>query len=343
MEDRDIPIQTPDGESIIIDFFRPEDASGIGGLFRDVYGEQYPIRLYYEPDALTRANASGECCSIVARSQTGRVVGVSHVVQSSPYKGIYESAAGLVLREFRSLGISNRLQWFLFHRWLPSRPRVVGIFGEPVCMHTHLQKNWHALGAVEFGLELALIPGSAFGTESVNYARVACTAAYRSVVPKAHPVYLPEVYAHALRFLYSELPEPRSFSLALAPLPQDRISDCRIRIFDFASVARVAFHETGADLADAIDNMEKDVRRQGVEVIQVWLKLGDPWAGAAVDVFRRNGYFLGGILPRWFDDDGLFMQKLYCSPCWDGIHLYTDRAKKILELIQEDCTRVEKS
>lgn len=343
MEDQYLPIRTPDGEIINIDFFRPEDAPGIAGLFRDVYGEHYPIRLYYEPDALIRANESGECCSIVARSGHGQLVGVTHVVQSSPYNCVYESAAGLVLKNFRSMGVSSRLQWFLFHRWSPSMPHVVGLFGEPVCIHTHTQKNWHELGAVEMGVELALMSGSAYGVENDRYTRVGTIAAYYTITPKDHRIYVPDVYSHAFQFLYSGLPEPRSFFFSSAPLPSDRITECRIRIFDFAAVARVAFHETGSDLAAAIVSMEQDVMRQDVEVIQVWLNLGEPWAGAAVDVFRQKGYFLGGILPRWFDDDGLLMQKLYCSPCWDGIHLYTDRSKKILELIQEDRIQVEKS
>jgi hypothetical protein len=45
-------------------------------------------------------------------------------------------------------------------------------------------------------------------------------------------------------------------------------------------------------------------------VIQVWLKFSSPWNGKVVDILRRKGYFLGGSLPRWFDEDGLLMQKV---------------------------------
>jgi hypothetical protein len=336
MEEQDRPIQTRDGHSVIIDFYRPEDAPGIAALFRAVYGENYPIRTYYDPEALIRANASGNCCSIVARNESGQVVGATHAVRSSPYKGIYESAAGLVLKSYRNQGINNRLQWFLFYRWTPTIPGLAGIFGEPVCHHIHLQKNWHDLGAVEMGLEVALMPANAYMNEKEGQNRVACMAAYRPVVNRPHRVYLPAVYTKALRFLYSGLNEERTFSPSLEALPTDRRAECQIKFFDFASIARVAFQETGADLWESVEKMEREARCKRVQVIQVWLRLESPWVGAAVDVFRANGYFLGGLLPRWFDKDGLLMQKLFCPPEWKGIQVYTERAKRIFEIVRKD-------
>ncbi len=58
--------------------------------------------------------------------------------------------------------------------------------------------------------------------------------------------------------------------------------------------------------------------------------------GEAVGLLRGHGYFLGGVLPRWFNDDGLLMPRIFGIPDWDGISLFTDRAKKILELVQTD-------
>lgn len=336
MEEQDRPIQTRDGHTVVIGFFRPDDAPGIAALFQSVYGDHYPIRIYYDPEALIRSNVSGDCCSIVARDESSQVVGVTHVIRSSPYEGIYESAAGLVLRTYRNQGINNSLQWFLFHRWTPTRPEVAGIFGEPVCQHTHLQKNWHELGAVEVGLELSLIPDSTYMAENDGQRRVACMAAYWPVAQKPHRVYIPTVYTTALRFLYSDLNEERWFSPSLEPLPSEYRTEYQMKVFDFASVARIAFQETGASLWESVEKMEREARCKGAKVIQVWLKLGSPWVGAAVDVFRAKGYFLGGLLPRWFNEDGLLLQKLFCPPEWERIHLYTEKAKKILEIVRID-------
>ena len=205
-----------------------------------------------------------------------------------------------------------------------------------MCQHIHLQKNWYELGAVEVGLEVALMPANAYQDKKEGQDRVACMAAYWPVVHRPHRVYLPDVYAKALSFFYSGLNEERAFSPSMEASPSDRRSECRIKIFDFASIVRVTFQETGADLWESVEKMEREAGCHGVKVIQVWLKLGFPWVGAAVDVFRANGYFLGGILLRWFDKDGLLMQKLFCPPEWEGIQVYTERAERIFEIVRKD-------
>ena len=340
MDTQDQPIQPPDGHREVVDFFKPQDAEGIAALFRKVYGDGYPVKIYYDPTALIRANESGDCCSIVARNESGEVVGVTHLYRSAPYGGIYENGAGLVSRSYRNQGINNRLEWFVFHRWVPARSQVAGIFGEAVCNHLHMQKAVHELGAVDMALEVALMPAEAYTTEKSAPGRVACLLGVWPIRQRAHRVFVPQAYSNSLPFLYSGLTEERSFVPSAERLPADRATQHQLTVFDFGSVARVAFYETGVGLRDRLEEVEREVGDQGVKVIQVWLKLGSPWVGAAVDVLREQEYFLGGLLPRWFDDDGLLMQKLLCPPDWEGIRLYTDRAKILLNMAHEDWDRV---
>jgi hypothetical protein len=330
------PIQTQDGHTVVVDSFRPQDAEGIGALFRDVYGDGYPIKIFYDPEALIRANETGDCCSIVARNESGRVVGASHVFRSAPYQGIYESGAGMVLKTYRNQGIMNTLESFVFTRWAPARPEVAGLFGEPVCNHVHLQKTVNDLGAVDMAIEATLMPAEAYTTEKSAAGRVACVFIFLSVRQRPHTIYLPSAYEEALRFLYSGLHEERFFTPAIEPLPIDRETRCQVTFFDFAAVSRVAVQEIGADLKRQVRAIEEEATAKGGKVLQVWVNLGSPWSGAAVDALREEGYFLGGLLPRWFDNDGLLMQKLFCPPDWEGIQLYTDRAKEILKLVRAD-------
>ncbi|MHC1729509.1 MAG: hypothetical protein AB9866_26480 [Syntrophobacteraceae bacterium] len=53
-------------------------------------------------------------------------------------------------------------------------------------------------------------------------------------------------------------------------------------------------------------------------------------------MLRSRGYFTGGVLPRWFDVDGLLMQKVTGTPDWEGIHVFGERAGKILAMVQAD-------
>ena len=56
---------------------------------------------------------------------------------------------------------------------------------------------------------------------------------------------------------------------------------------------------------------------------------------------REGGYFFGGALPRWFDNDGFLMQKLLCPPNFEGIVLVSDFANELLNVIKADWQRAE--
>jgi len=71
----------------------------------------------------------------------------------------------------------------------------------------------------------------------------------------------------------------------------------------------------------------------------VWLNLGSSWVGAAVNVLGDRGYFLGGLLPRWFGEDGLLMQKIMIDPDFESVQLYSDRAKQIFAMVKADWLR----
>jgi hypothetical protein len=110
--------------------------------------------------------------------------------------------------------------------------------------------------------------------------------------------------------------------------------------FDYAQVARIAVWEPGDDFEAVFESEEKKVLEKGGLVVQVWLNLSYPWVDEAVHILREKGYFLGGILPRWFDHDGLLMQKIMKRPDWGSLQIHFDRAKRIRDLVYEDWLRV---
>ena len=171
--------------------FRPADAQGIVQLFRSVYGEGYPIRVFYDEKQLTEANAAGEYYSIVARTTEGQVVGVEHLFRSAPFDRLYEVGAGLVNREYRKLGVNNQMMQFIFDVWVPAQDNIEATFGEAVCNHTHMQKVVRSLAHVETALEVALMPAEAYDAERSARGRVASLAVFRCYKSKTHTVYLP--------------------------------------------------------------------------------------------------------------------------------------------------------
>ncbi|NTW77099.1 MAG: hypothetical protein HGB33_04855, partial [Syntrophaceae bacterium] len=127
-------------ENFEVGYFRPEDAEGIVHLFHAIYGEGYPIRLFYDPAAITAANEAGEYYSIVARTSSGQVIGVIHLYRSAPFQNIYESGAGLVLKEYRNSNVNTRLMEYLYEEFVPQQENIEELFGEAVCNHAFIQK-----------------------------------------------------------------------------------------------------------------------------------------------------------------------------------------------------------
>lgn len=327
-----------DDNQFEIDLFRPEDAEGIASLFRAVYGDGYPIRLFYDPLALTRANDAGEYYSIVARDSSG-VVGVTHLFRSSPYESLYEAGAGLVSKEYRNFGINKLMLEFIYEKMVPNKQGIEETFGEPVCNHIYMHKVVAAHKHFETAIEIALMPAEAYDAERSATGRVAATMAFRSYKPKPHRIFLPKAYEEELRFIYSTLDDRREISVSDAGLPTEGSSELKLQIFDFAQVARIAAHHTAEDFRIRLDELESEALGRNTVVFQVWIKLGQRWSGAATDILRERGYFFGGPLPRWFDEDGFLMQKLLCRPDFDEIKLLTDRSYQILEIIKQDWNR----
>ncbi len=327
------------GLGIETDGFRPGDASGITALFREVYGEGYPIKLFYDPIALTEANDRGDYLSFVARTASGQVAAVEHLFRSAPHKALYEMGAGLVLKDFRRLGLTTRLLAYMVEQWAPAREDVEETFGEAVCNHPHMQRVVEKTAHVETALEVALMPAAAYDKEQSAAGRVAALLAFRCYRPKPHQIFLPPAYEDELRWLYAALDDARELIQGREPLPTQTSTRAEVAVFDFAQVARIAVHDTGADLPLRIKEIEEQVPARKAVVLQVWLRLTEPWIGNAVDVLRSEGYFFGGPLPRWFDDDGLLMQKLLVPPDFEGIQLYSDRAKEILKIVMRDWSR----
>lgn len=323
------------GQEWEVDFFRPEDAEGVVNLFLSVYGKGYPIKTYIDPELLTQENAAGRTISTIARTAKGDIVGHLALYCSAPYEGIRESGAGLVHSSYRKGGVNSQL---LRHEFEEAAPRfgVEAVYGEAVCNHVFMQKTVYTNRFEFHALEADLMPASAYEKEKSAAGRVATLFICRTYRPKPHRVFIPPAYENALSFLYEGLDDRREMSSAGGSPPSTSSTRMEVSYFDFAQVARMAVWEIGPDFEPVFEMKEKGVLDKGAIVLQAWVNLAFPWAAEAVRVLRRKGYFLGGLLPRWFDHDGLLMQKVMKRPDWESMQIHFDRAKRIRDLAYED-------
>lgn len=323
------------GQEWTVDLFRPEDADGVTRLFRAVYGNGYPIRTFVDPECLIEENAARRTISSVVRTAKGDIIGHNALYRSAPFDLIYEAGAGVVLPEYRGGSVGRRV---MEHNVMevPKQFDVVAIFGEAVCNHIGSQKIADRLGWRTCAVEVDLMPADMYAKEESALGRVAALLAFRVFKPKEQNVYLPARYDEMLRFIYDDFDYGFRLMPSTEELPAQGRTRIETQVFDFAQVARFAVHEVGTDFTAVLEREEAALGEKGVVAQQVWLKPSWPWVGHAVELLRSRGYFIGGAMPRWFDVDGLLMQKILGTPNWGQIQIHTDRARRILEMVKAD-------
>ncbi len=328
------------GQEIVIERFKPEYAVGVTKCFKQVYGDGYPIDTYIEPEKLIEENKAKRVISIIARTINGEVIGHGALFNSNPCNlNIYESGSGVVIKEYRNTAK-------LFSRMVELSVDIAlnegihGIYGESVCNHPFSQKMAYNLKWITTALEVDLMPASAYAKEASAKGRVSVFWCFRVLVPKPHTVYIPKVYKDFFQLIYERVDDKRDIKISNKPIPTGNETNIDTYYFDFAKVLRMAVKETGKDLAKKLKLIEKEARDRGIVCFQVWLNLGKPYIGEAIDILRKNGYFLGGLLTRWFDTDGILMQKLITKPCWDDIVIAFEHDKVIVDSAYNDWNEI---
>jgi hypothetical protein len=335
MTDNAAPVDITPGQTWEIDLLRPEDAIGVVRLFRTVYGEGYPIPAFVDPEELIQANAEKRIISSVARTPSGDIVGHNAMFRSAPYQKIYESGAGLVHPLYRSGGIVGKA--VQHGRDLAADAfGLDALFGETVCNHTHMQKVVLGMGGITCAIEVDLMPAEAYTQEKSALGRVSALMDYICLIKAEKQVFIPDESRTFFQTIYSGYPEIRHLKPSAGSVPSHIKTELSTSFFEFAGVTRITLQTAGHDLVEALNQAETSALSQGATVIQISANLSWPWIGQIVHLLHEKGYFCGGVLPRWFDDDGILMQKLCNPPDWKNIRLHADRAKQILEFVRAD-------
>ena len=332
--EHEVPVES--GQSFQVDRFRPEDAPGIANLYFAVYGPDYPFDTYYIPERLRAENQNGNIHSVVARTSRGDIIAHGALYRSSPpYGNLYELGQYLVLKNYRDTFAAYKINQYISET-LTQYVRPDGIFGEAVCSHVATQKASALMAMKGVALEVDLMPSEVYAKEKIAAGRVSCLIQFRSFRDRPHEVFIPSVYLEQIEYLLSGLDISRVITRSTETVPPDGASEARIKFFPDAGVARANIVRVGVDFEPVVGRLEQQAAEQGLVVLQFFLNLDSPWVGAAVENLRARGYFWGGYLPRWFDADGLLMQKLSGLPHWDGIQLFEERGGRILEMVQAD-------
>jgi RimJ/RimL family protein N-acetyltransferase len=312
--------------------FSPEYAKGIAQLTYAVYKNSYPVKSWYDEKQLISLHKKGDIHSVLGINEKNEVIGCMAMYKSSaPYHRLKEG--GMMMTEFSYRGanlISEILAAFL--DYFKNENSIEALYGESVCNHTITQKMSDSSGFKVTAVEAALVPPSeSMGKESKTNERISCVySCFIKSNKEPLKVYIPEIYENILMEIYSNLNLKRTFLKDSNKISSDKtISE--IEEYSGPKVKRVNVSVTGADFKEFI---EKSIITDDFEVIQVFICLSNPGVNNLCLELKNKGFYFGGIMPIWFGEDAILMQKT--PPHFSEIKIYSDMARKILDFSISD-------
>lgn len=342
---------------------RPEDAWSVARLVYAIYGGDYHFDFYYLPELFAAKLLQGDVLASVASTPSGEIVGYGAIFRSSaPCDKVFEIGQYLVAPPYRGSLAIVRIQSCLLDTLLPATD-IDMLFGEAICSHRMTQKLGSLARFQETGLELSLMPATLYKqngrprrskfksapgnqekTAAQDPVRASALIYFRPQRDARRPLYAPDCYAAEIEWILADMGLEREL-LVSQPSPVSRLDQATTRMeqtfFDQVAVLRCNISAVGRDLLDRLDRLDRVAGERDIATTQMFISLDSPGAATAVQALRERGYFFGGLLPRWFDADGLLMQKIATPLRLDRIELYSPRGRTIFDFVANDLARVD--
>lgn len=323
-----------------IDRFRPQDAQEVVGLYRAIYKEHFPLREVYNPDWHVAQDQKGDTYRVVARLPGGRLAGTGALFRSvATNPDLYEGGGLIVLDEYRTQNLAIPIMQYMNVN-LPQMYDLQQVWGEAVCNHLVSQQLTIKSGHIACALEVDMMPEEAYRSLSERGmntgSRVSALVVFQAFYPRPQNLYLPLAYNDVLKKLYEPFNFGHSFVNPERKNEGESKTDAQINTLSDAGMSRIAVIHIGTDFAAWLKTTEDGLFSQDITVVQVILPLNTALVDRATGELRRAGYWLGGLMPRWFGHDGFFMQKTLHEPDFNKIKVYSKPGKEILHMVKTD-------
>lgn len=323
-----------------IDRFRPDDAPGVVALYRAIYQEHFPLKEVYNPQWHIEQDQKGDSYRVVARLPNKRLAGTGALFRSvATNPDLYEGGGLIVLEEYRTQNLAIPIMQFLNIN-LPRIYNLNQIWGEAVCNHLVSQQLTIKSGYIPCALEVDMMPEAAYQTLSqrgMNIgSRVSALVVFQAFCAQPQNLYLPIAYQEVLKKLYEPFKFGHNFMNIERMVIDKTATTVRINAMPDAGMARVTVARIGTDFARWLKTTEDELSTQGITVVQVVLPLDTALVDQATEQLRQAGFWLGGLMPRWFGHDGFLMQKTMHKPDFSKIKVYSKPGKEVLQMVKAD-------
>lgn len=323
----------------------PVDATNahfVGTVFHSIYGEDFPVKYVYQPELVLREIAGQRLAACLAFTETEQPAGYISLFPNAPNPHLWEGGNLIVNPAYKHTDLALEL---FQHYFKPSSAlQGDGIYSEAVCHHYFSQVNCIKAGMSDCAIVLDQLASDIFKDGRTESDRIACVWNFWELTASsAGAEYLPPQYADILQKLAQPL-QPRAFAIASAPLPRQGNTVQTDTYHASVQTWKISIEEIGSDWQSVLEQIDHTAAQRQVISLQLIINTACPHIGAAVQAMQQQGFFFGGLVPRWFGTDGVLMQKVYGKePDFAGIKLYTQTAKELLAYIRTDRVKVLKA
>lgn len=316
------------------------DEKEITEIMRCIYynfGFDYPNCHIYETPHLSKLLESGKQWSYLGMNDHEQVLGHVSLAFHDEFPGMPEIGS-LVSKQFcRGRNVAGRMVEQLCAD--AKEAGVPGAYAVPVAFHPFSQKIFNRQGFTPVGMILHYLPAKNAWDYAEGDRRMdmfVCAKMFHD--PGKKTIYVPEKHREFISGIYKNLNlncdcRTSAPSDTLSENSQYSVSqDQNLKMAEF-----LIDHISDAFEEDLAQTME-DFKRNGMELVKVYLNISDPAAIQAYEILEKNGYYFGGILPGCETGEYMMMGHLMGIPMeWDRI-VPDGGNQEILDYIREKFT-----
>jgi len=302
------PRSKPEPVEFEIRRMQPQEAIEVSRAIFDCYGYSYAGEFVYYPDRLAAMNEGGQLLSAVAAVRDTREIG-GHTALILHDSLPAELGVAVTKQKFRGHGIARQLG-----EYLQDQARQLGLNGvhaKEVTVHPYTQKFCQKLGFRDCGFLLAHSPKalSFKGIQDQLTQRNSDVLAFKMLHElEPRELYLPERHAAVIESIYENLGGRMSWQSSTAIPKSNEKTVMNAAINSVRSLCEIHLPHYGEDAVQMLKQELRRVRREEVQVVELYLSLTDPCTPWLVSEAENLGFFFTGILPETAGGDSVVMQ-----------------------------------
>ncbi len=328
---------TPDSfvevqEPVVIRKAVPEDVPGIINLIYNTYRYSYVKEAFYDEVSFARLLEEKKILSIIAVTESGRIVGHQGVLLESSLLG--EAGLAMVDPGYRKSKVFMSL---VLNTYRTVRQEYPGLLGYAKCVTSHKRSQAFVASFTPCYLELSVYHHASFVgiTEDVNLRESLLYAVSMMGKPENKPlIYVPVEHVSLLQSIFEKAKIPVLLSSDIAIL-DEQATIIRSEVNPGRQYASFSIEHFGMDFQRTIRKETVHVRKNGVVTASLSFPVGKPLPEGIDRILMEEGYFFCGIKPlptgEW---EVKYGNLFYQSFDFDRIQLFSDDAIELRDYIK---------